>query len=464
MACHRKVRESCGSETKDESAFRSTQTQAANGESWVTRRLVFAFVLCWLGIPVAFAHFQLNINIRVVHVEHLADGLRVFLRVPTPYVLAPKLGALRADGSRAPAPFTRNVQEDGTLVHYLDMAAIHREPDELGKLVVAGHRLSVAGSEITPSVTQTRVHPGVSQPPFATLDEARRAFEQSSPPVTAALYAGDTVIDVIAEYRQGAPVYEYTFASALDPGLPGQDETANLVLDHFPDGTQVFRATGLLKEPIVVTRSALAAAWTFVVEGTRHILAGYDHVLFVLCLVIGAATAAGLLWRVTGFTVGHSLTLALGFYGYVPRGEWFVPSVELGIALSIIYAAVIAVTQGDVGRTSRPGYVAPHQGPIVVTAGIGLLHGLGFSFVLHTILRVDSPNVWQSLLAFNVGVEMGQLAVVAVTWPLFYWIMQRYPLWWPRLRLGVALPCITLAGIWAGERGVSVIRGLAQSG
>lgn len=75
----------------------------------------------------------------------------------------------------------------------------------------------------------------------------------------------------------------------------------------------MYRATGLLAEAITVSRSAWLAAWTFVTEGARHILEGYDHVLFVICLIIGATTSAGLLWRVTGFTLGHSITLAMGF-------------------------------------------------------------------------------------------------------------------------------------------------------
>ncbi len=168
----------------------------------------------------------------------------------------------------------------------------------------------------------------------------------------------------------------------------------------------MFRARGLLSDPVEVSRSALAAFATFVVEGVRHILEGLDHVIFVLCLVVGASTVAGLLWRVTGFTLGHSVTLALGFFGVVPPGSWFIPAVELTIALTIIYAAVTAIR----GRNAESnGYRM-----FFITSFIGLIHGLGFSFVLQNILKVSSPNIWQSLLAFNVGIEFGQLAIVLV--------------------------------------------------
>ena len=96
-----------------------------------------------------------------------------------------------------------------------------------------------------------------------------------------------------------------------------------------------------------------------------------------------------LVYRVSGFTIGHTITLVGGFFGYAPSGAWFIPAVELGIALSIIYAAITAVTnRGEISS-------------FLITTCIGLLHGLGFSFVLHEILKVDSPNLWVSLISFN---------------------------------------------------------------
>ena len=258
------------------------------------------------------------------------------------------------------------------------------------------------------------------------------------------LYVGDAVLDVALRYRTGGPVYGYRFSGNLDPGLEGQGETANLLIDYLAGDSKVFRATGLLVEPITVSRSALAAAWTFVEEGVRHILVGLDHVLFVVCLTLGASRLKDLLWRVTGFTVGHSITLAAGFFGLVPEGAWFVPAVETGIALSIVYAAIVALMQWQHGAT------------VLVTVAIGLLHGLGFSFVLSEILRIDSPNIWQSLLAFNVGVEIGQIAIVLACWPLFHFVERRHVAVWPALRWSVALPCIALAALWVGQRMVLV--------
>ncbi|MDE0254925.1 MAG: HupE/UreJ family protein, partial [Rhodospirillaceae bacterium] len=258
-------------------------------------------------------------------------------------------------------------------------------------------------------------------------------------------YVGDTVVDAELIYPTGRKHTEYTLRSTLDPGLPKQDETANLILDYATDPPLVFRIRGLIAKPVTVSRSVLEAAWTFVVEGVRHILEGLDHVLFVVCLVLGATALGSLAWRVTGFTLGHSVTLTLGFFGYYPSGAWFVPLVETGIALSIVYAAVAALT--SVGHRLTTG----------VTALLGLLHGLGFSFVLREILKLDSPNLWQSLLAFNLGIEAGQLLIVLVLWPLLFLVAKRLPRGVVVVRWAIALPCVLVAAIWTGERAVQLI-------
>jgi len=181
----------------------------------------------------------------------------------------------------------------------------------------------------------------------------------------------------------------------------------------------------------------------------RHILSGYDHLLYVACLIIAATTIVGLAWRITGFTLGHSVTLTLGYFGYVPSGDWFIAVVETGIALSIIFAAYTALAQStrvDCGKSS-----------FIVTTAIGLLHGLGFSFVLREILGLSSSDIWVSLLSFNVGVELGQLAVVVVLWPML-WVVAKYS---SRGRVVanwiIAVPAIGLASMWSAERVLGLI-------
>jgi len=205
----------------------------------------------------------------------------------------------------------------------------------------------------------------------------------------------------------------------------------------------------LLHEPVIISNSIWKAAKTFIVEGIRHILKGIDHVLFVVCLVVGATLISALAWRVTGFTIGHSVTLTLGFFGYVPKAAWFIPLIETGIALSIIMAALMALNTDPIKATSRSGFV--------LTTFIGMLHGLGFSFVLQEILSVTSSNIWISLLSFNVGVEIGQLAIVVLLWPLLYLISKRIPHRLMAAKWVITLPCIVIAAFWSGQRMLGLI-------
>lgn len=403
-------------------------------------RSIFCIVL-FIASTTVWGHFQLNVNIRVVHIEHLNNGLTAYIRLPTPYLLANRLGENQSDGTVIPAPYTTNAMVNGELMHYVDFSAFNADPKGLGQLVTKGHLIHANNSQLQGTIEQVRIWTAETQPPFATLYEARMAFDKSvGGLVDQMIFVGDTVTDVMIRYPSDKTIYKYSLSSFLNPGLENQNNTANLVLDHFPGGTQVFRATGLLEEPIVVSRSPWAAGLTFVKEGFIHILEGYDHILFVICLIIGAITLPSLLWRVTGFTIGHTVTLSAGFFGWVPDSPWFVPAVETGIALSIIYAAGLALTKQDRKSTFQ------------LTIAIGLLHGLGFSFVLHEILKINAPNIWQSLLAFNLGVELGQITIVLLVWPLLIWLTRTFPAYSNPLRWTISLPCIGVAALWTGER------------
>jgi len=407
-------------------------------------------------VTTASAHFKLNLNVRILHVEHLADGLNVYMRLPMPYLVAHLLGEVNEDGLPSPAPYTSNRLEEGKLVHYIDVKQLKDSTDGLALLAIQGLDLTVDGKIVNPKVERVNLYKVGTQPDFATLDDARKSFqnEQVFDAFEQDVYVGDTTVDVLLRYTTQGAVYKYAISSKLDPGLPDQDETANLILDYSPGGVQVFRARGLLHEPVVVTRSVFDAVVTFIKEGVKHILEGLDHVLFVICLVLGAMHFGPLLWRVTGFTIGHSITLSIGFFGFVPTGAWFVPAVETGIALSIIYVAFVAVAPDF-----KPGFKQKKNEWTVigVTGLIGLLHGLGFSFVLQHILQVTSPNIWQSLLAFNLGVEIGQVLIVIASFSIFYLISLLGSKVTKINRFIVASICASTALYWVIERGNNIL-------
>jgi hypothetical protein len=149
------------------------------------------------------------------------------------------------------------------------------------------------------------------------------------------------------------------------------------------------------------------AAWRFIGLGFRHILDGTDHLLFLLCLVLPLRKFRPLLVVVTAFTAAHSITLIASAFDLAPSALWFPPLVETLIAVSIVYMGLenIASTQ-------------PRHHRWALAFGFGLVHGFGFSFALKETLQFAGQHLLTSLLAFNIGVELGQLCVLAVTIPL----------------------------------------------
>jgi hydrogenase/urease accessory protein HupE len=160
--------------------------------------------------------------------------------------------------------------------------------------------------------------------------------------------------------------------------------------------------------PLASSTSAVAAQYT--VAGIEHILIGSDHLLFVLCLMMIAGTFKRLVFTVTGFTLAHSITLSLATLDIFRLPTELV---ELLIALSILLLAVEIVKHRmeESGTQARQSFTWRY--PVSVSAVFGLLHGFGFAVVLQE-LGLPSSMKMQALLFFNIGVELGQLAFIAV--------------------------------------------------
>jgi len=172
--------------------------------------------------------------------------------------------------------------------------------------------------------------------------------------------------------------------------------------------------------------------------GFGHIAEGTDHLLFVLGLTALVGLRRKLLWTITGFTLAHSITLALS----VTVGL-SLPSdiVEVGIALSIVLLAVEIID--DRPSLSR-------RAPVLVAFAFGLLHGMGFAGALREI-GLPAERAASALLGFNVGVELGQVAIVGVAASLA-WAWRR----WGRAPRAVVVVCAYAGGAvgvaWAVER------------
>lgn len=200
---------------------------------------------------------------------------------------------------------------------------------------------------------------------------------------------------------------------------------------------------------------AVAAPASFLREGVHHIVTGYDHLLFLLCLLLpavlrreGQGWQAVQGWRaavwpvlktVTLFTVAHSVTLALASLKLVTLPGWFV---EPAIAATIMLAALDNI---------RP-FIGAYRA--WVTFGFGLIHGFGFAGVLGELDLPASTFGW-ALFQFNLGLEAGQLAIVAAVVPVLY-LLRRARLYVPGVMVAGSGAAIVLAGVWLVERTADV--------
>ncbi len=160
---------------------------------------------------------------------------------------------------------------------------------------------------------------------------------------------------------------------------------------------------------VVLDPSGFQAARAFLRSGVEHILTGWDHLLFLVCLIAPfgrVEMVRRLLLVVTGFTVAHSVTLVSAALGYAPSAGWFPPLVETAVALSIVYTAIENFFEVGVLRRA------------LLALGFGLFHGFGFAFALGESLAFAGEHIPLALFSFNLGVEVGQVAVVLAVMPL----------------------------------------------
>ena len=175
----------------------------------------------------------------------------------------------------------------------------------------------------------------------------------------------------------------------------------------------------------------------FVEMGFTHIMPdGPDHILFILGLFFLGRSFEALIIQITTFTIAHSLTLGLSLYGFVSVSDRVV---EVAIALSIAFIAVENLFNERLTRW-RP----------LVVFGCGLIHGLGFAHAFQET-AVEPGDFLPAIFSFNVGIELGQLAVVGLAFTAVALAWNRE--WYRRAIAQPASAMIALAGIyWAVER------------
>ena len=242
----------------------------------------------------------------------------------------------------------------------------------------------------------------------------------------------DTVVTMSAELPAGtAPV-----------SLGWAEENGGLVVRHGegPNAYAAFLQGGEVSAPLprsgAVEESTGAVFLRFVVEGFEHIIPkGLDHILFVLGLFFFSLAWRPLLAQVTAFTLAHTVTLGLATLSIItiPAAQMWL--VEALIAVSIAYVAIENILRPKLGWWR-----------VLVVFGFGLLHGLGFASVLGDLGLAQGQFIL-SLIAFNIGVELGQLAVIAAAFVLLALPFGRSAIY----RRAVVIPgslAIAFVGLW----------------
>ena len=210
---------------------------------------------------------------------------------------------------------------------------------------------------------------------------------------------------------------------------PGQTHLARVTV-----GDEVVERIARSTAPtidVAINPSVWAAAWRFLRLGVEHIFTGYDHIAFLLALLLLGGRFVDLVKIVTSFTIAHSVTLALAALGILhPPSYW----VEALIAASIIAVAAenLWVLRPAQGGSARLASALRHRWRI--TFAFGLVHGFGFASALQE-LKLPRSALVAGLVSFNLGVEVGQVTIVALAFPVLSWLrtLPRFQPWGPRI-------------------------------
>jgi hypothetical protein len=237
---------------------------------------------------------------------------------------------------------------------------------------------------------------------FASYDEALAHVTGPRLPDDTEFFWSQGLLDILFEY----PIRSDQSKFSIRPKLARLGLRTVTVLRFLPPGGAV-RVFEFVGDPGLVRLDPRwhQAALQFVRLGFSHILDGIDHLLFLFCLVIPFRRFRSLVAIVTSFTVAHSITLVASAYNLAPDALWFPALIETLIATSIVYMALENIVAPQLKRRW------------LITFGFGLVHGFGFSFALRQTLQLAGSHVLTSLLAFNLGVELGQLLVLVVLIP-----------------------------------------------
>jgi hydrogenase/urease accessory protein HupE len=245
---------------------------------------------------------------------------------------------------------------------------------------------------------------------------------------------------IALDYAWETPIEELTLRYRLF--VPDAPAARSLITVSHNGKTQSLVFTPNTAEFTLISRSIFQQIYGFVLLGFEHILTGYDHILFLISLLLASNSLKYLLKIVTAFTISHSVTLSLAVLNIVTLPSQLV---ESAIALSIIYIAIENLWQKN------------FEHRWVLTFGFGLIHGLGFAGILREI-QIPRGNLFTSLASFNLGVEIGQILVVTVCFFILQLIQKliKQQTWQLNFKRFASIGIIIMGSIWLFERVLAI--------
>jgi HupE / UreJ protein len=301
---------------------------------------------------------------------------------------------------RVPLDLLRGVPFPLAGDHY-QIAASRLAVETVLKALASALQLWEANVRLLPSSATGQLAP-LSDRSFEEYDRAIAQVDEPLAPDTVIAFE-QGYLDAHFVYPISSPKSVFSIRTTIGAEL---GDYIRLTIRYIPLGepSRVMMITG------ASGRVALDPAWHqasigFVKLGIQHILSGIDHLLFLLCLIIPFRRITALIPIITAFTLGHSVTLIGTAYNLAPIGPWFPPFIEAAIAASIFYMAIENIIGAKLSQRW------------IITGLFGLVHGFGFADVLKEQLQFAGSYLLVSLLSFNVGIEIGQLAVLCVFVP-----------------------------------------------
>jgi hydrogenase/urease accessory protein HupE len=362
--------------------------------------------------------------------------------------------SIMVDGRAYPVRITRLARNSGTYSIWLsadhigfdepvnqvriDYQLLFEETDNTHINLAFGYLSDATGASLqkvfdfSPPAFQTTFDHNAPVWELAINGTAKAAPEPKPEAVSLAASASAATADHAARHRKiAAPFYG---AAKISTGTHGVS-TAGLKSSASSPGASYPRSAQTCSSPgQPAARSVWSAVGQFLVLGIEHILTGYDHIAFLLALIVIGLSLKEVLKTITAFTTAHSITLLLAALRIVSLNSRFV---ESAIALSICYVAAENLFRQEVNYRW------------LVTFGFGLVHGFGFASALQELI-VGRANLLLSVVSFNMGVEIGQLMIISVMLPVLYLLKKQFQ--FRIISTGVSAAIFLVGFTWLIER------------